>query len=419
MGSDGIGVADASGAIAGGSARARRSGSDENAPHAPNTDPRIDPPIYQWDRFARFSPLTARFALFAFLACVAMSAIVPINAGRSTIVTQGFVENAKGEEFAPRKRDDDLALYDLASERIAQGDNYYDFIVEEQRKAQYPIRPGIAVRLPTLAYINAALGETGQTLAAALLMLAVMIAWWRRLGEEPGGKRRRMLAMALLFVGASLGMNKHFFALHELWSGMLLALAFALHRASPTSGPVSGPVSGGKWGASLAVAALALAIREHALPFVLLMAALAAVRRNWTESAAWSALALAFLVALALHLGVIADQALATDRTGQGWMMLRGLSGWMSNIVLSSNLRFFPHWLAGPLVMLMLLGWAAWRSPAGLFASFLFLGYGLLFMIAGRGDNYYWGAMVAPAMFIGLAFAPMGLKSLVKAASAK
>ncbi len=403
MGGDGIGVAGASGTIAGNTSASGMPGGGSAAPVTRTTDP--------WDRFGRFNPLTARFALFAFLALVAMSAIVPINAGLSTISTQGFIENAKGEEFADRKRDDDLALYDLASKRIAQGDHYYDFIVEEQRKAQYPIRPGIAVRLPTLAYINAFLGTIGQTIAAAMLILAVMAAWWKRLGEEPGGKRHRILAMALLFVGASLGMNRHFFALHELWSGMLLALAFGLHRPAA--------VEGGKWGASLAVAALALAIREHALPFILLMAALAAFRRNWKEAAAWSALTLVFLIALAAHLSVIADQALPTDRHGQGWMMLRGLSGWMSNIVLSSNLRFFPHWLAGPLVMLMLLGWAAWRTHAGQFGILLFLGYGVLFMIAGRGDNYYWGSMVAPTMFIGLAFVPMALKSLFAAVSAK
>ena len=69
--------------------------------------------------------------------------------------------------------------------------------------------------------------------------------------------------------------------------------------------------------------------------------------------------------------------------------------------------------------MLAILGWASWRSAAGAFATLLYLGYGLAFMIAGRGDNYYWGFMVAPAMFIGLAFVPMGLKSLWRSAYAR
>ena len=398
MGSTGIRASDTPAGIAG----VNNGPMGENVP-----EPRIIDP---WDRFARFRPITARFALFAFFALVAIAAIVPINAGPSTIKTQGFSENVSGEASSVRKRDDDLALYDRATQRIAQGEHYYEFIVEEQREAGYPVRPGLAVRLPTLAYANAVLGQTGQTIVAVLLLLAVMAAWWQRLGDEPGGKRYRMLAMSLLFVGASLGLNRYFFALHELWAGMLLALAFGLHRPAP--------VEGGKWGAALGVAALAVAIREHALPFILLMAAMAAWRQNRKETLAWGALTLAFLIVLALHLVVIADQTGSTDQVGQGWMMLRGMSGWISNIALSSNLRFLPHWLAGPAVMLMMLGWAAWRSPAGKFGTFLFLGYGVFFMIAGRGDNYYWGAVIAPAMFIGLAYAPMGLKSLVNAARA-
>jgi hypothetical protein len=64
----------------------------------------------------------------------------------------------------------------------------------------------------------------------------------------------------------------------------------------------------------------------------------------------------------------------------------------------------------------MMLGWAGWRSPAGSFATLLYLGYGLLFMIAGRDDNYYWGAMIAPTMFIGLAFVPMAVRGLLTSA---
>jgi hypothetical protein len=187
---------------------------------------------------------------------------------------------------------------------------------------------------------------------------------------------------------------------------MLIALAFGLHRP-------------GKWGWSLAVAALAVAIREHALPFILLMAAMACWRRDWKEGAAWSALAAAFLAVLAVHLHIIAAQVLPSDRPSDPWLVMRGLSGWLSNIALSSNLRFLPHWLAGPIVVLMLAGWAGWRSPAGTFGTFLYLGYGLAFMLAGRPDNFYWGAAVAPAMFLGLAFAATAVKSLAAAAFAK
>jgi hypothetical protein len=378
--------------------------------HAGGLAPLGPPPgAAAWDRFAHWPPLRARLALLALLLMLIASALVPIEAGKP-VATAGFIDNITGAktDLPERPRDEDLALYDRVIERIHHGENYYDFIAAEHRKANYPVTPGFAVRLPTLAYLDAWLGDTGQTLCAIALMLAVLVAWWRRLGPqpdgEPGGDSHRALTIALLFVGVSLGLNRYYFVLHELWAGMLLALSFGLHRP------------GRRWAGALAVAALALAIREHALPYVLLMAAMAFWRRDWKEGAAWGALALAFLAALAVHLQIVAAQVLPSDRSSDSWLAMRGLSGWLSTVVLSSNLRFLPHWLAGPAVVLMVTGWAGWRSPAGLFGTFLFLGYGLAFMIAGRPDNFYWGAMIAPAMFIGLTFAPQAVRSLARAA---
>ena len=357
-----------------------------------------------WDRFARWPVWPARLALLALAALLIAAALVPIEAGRQKLSTAGFAENLSGKAAVKRPRDDDLMLYDAAIERIGQGENYYDFIVEEHRKADYPVRPGLAVRLPTLAYLDAWLGPWGQLGAALVLMGATLLAWWRRLGEEPGGPERRNVASALLFFGVALGLNRYYFVLHELWAGMLLALAFGLHRP------------GKRWAGALAAAAAALAIREHALPFVLLMAATAAWRRDWKEAGAWAALVAVFLGGLAWHLSLVEAQTLPGDRLSASWFALRGLSGWLGNIALSSNLRFLPHWLAGPGIVLMVLGWCGWRSNAGTFGALLYLGYGLGFMIAGRPDNFYWGAIVAPALFMGVAFVPMALRSLTRAA---
>ena len=354
------------------------------------------------DRFANLPALPARLVLALLALVLALSAWTPVTH------TDGIVGPAHiaPAQTPPRPRDFDLALYDRVIERLRGGENYYDFIAEEQRKAEFPLRPAVAVRLPTLAYIDAWLGDTGQSFAAVALLLAVIAAWWRRLGTEPGASKQRVVAIALLLFGASLGTARYFFTLHELWAGMLLALAFALHRP-------------GKWVASLAVAALAVAIREHALPFILLMAAMALWRRDWKEGAAWSLLAAAFFAALAVHIHMVNAMVVPSDGLSKPWMALRGLTGWTSSITLSSNLRFLPHWLAGPIVILCVFGWCAWKSPAGAFGALLYLGYGVLFMLAGRPDNYYWGFMVTPALFIGLALAPNGIASLLASARAK
>ncbi len=367
-----------------------------------------------WNRFAHWSRGQAFVLLAVVLVLLVEAALVPITVGRGQVAIPPPLSYTLGDKAGatttpPRARDDDLALYDRAIARIRRGENYYRFIVAEHRRAHYPVRPAVAVRLPTLAVLDAWLGLPGQIAAAIALMLAVSWAWWQRLGEEPGGLRHRAMAAALLFTAVALGLNRSFFVLHELWAGMLIALAFGLHRpARPIRDDDDQPEQG-RWLAAWCVTALALAIREHTLPFVLLMAACAGWRRAWGEAQAWIDLLILFAIGYALHIHIVNAQALPGDLVGPSWFALRGMGGWLSDIALSSNLRFLPHWAAGPLVMLMILGWAGWRSGAGSFATLLYLGYGAAFMIAGRDDNYYWGAMIAPTMFIGLAFAPMAL----------
>ncbi len=361
-----------------------------------------------WDRFAGWDRWAARILLLLVTALLVLAAIAPLSAsldGKPSEVPSLIGDGAPDEQ-TESERDEDLAFYDRVIERIGHGENYYDFIVEEQRARDYPVRPGLAVRLPTLAWIHASLGEPAMIALAIALLFACIWAWWKRLGEEPGGLRFRLLGTALMAMGGSLGLNRSFFVLHELWAGMLIALAFGLHRP-------------GRWGAALFVAALALALRELVLPFVLLMAAMAAWRKDWREATAWIMLVAVFAAIMVWHLSLIAVQEVPSDPVGPDWLVLRGLSGWLGNIVLSSNLRLLPHELASPVVILMALGWAGWKSSAGTTGTFLYLGYGLAFMLAGRANNFYWGAVVAPAMFIGLAFLPMALPSLVRAALGK
>jgi hypothetical protein len=162
--------------------------------------------------------------------------------------------------------------------------------------------------------------------------------------------------------------------------------------------------------------ALALAIREHALPFVLLLAALAAWRRDWREAIAWLALIALFAIVLAFHLQAVGEQLLASDRPSPSWLAFRGVGGWTDSIVQSSVLHLLPSRLAAPLALLPLAGWAGWKTRAGTFYTLLFAGYGLLFMIAGRDNNFYWALVVTPAWFVGYAFLPMALRSLLASA---
>ena len=296
---------------------------------------------------------------------------------------------------APRDRD--LALYQAVVARVAAGESFYAASTAEQRARSFPVRPGFAVRLPTLAWIQAAIGPLATALAAYALLAGGALVWWLRLGDEGASGSQRRFGVALMLLGSSFLLNSTYHPLHELWAGGLIALALGLHRP-------------GRWGPALAVAALALAIRELALPFVLLMAALAARRRDWRESAAWAALAAAFAAALVIHLGVVAQYQRADDLAGPSWLALRGVHGWIGNVVDSSPLYLLPLPLAVVIAALALFGWCSRRTPSGIAAGLLLLGYGLAFMIAGRDNNFYWGLLVTPILFAGLAFVPQALR---------
>lgn len=349
-----------------------------------------------WDRFAHLSRGAARAVLAAMLILLLWAlGSVPVTEIHSVEVVAPAIGEASA---AAPARDTDLQLYDRIAERLEQGDSYYRAAVEEQRVRNFPVRPGLAVRLPTMAFLTALLGRAA--LGAVILLAALAAAaWYVRLGEEPGSRERRLVAVALVLVGMAAGLNPEYLGLHEVWAGLLVALAIGLHRP-------------GRWHWAWLAAAAALAIREHALPFVLLLAAMAGWRRNGREAAAWVVLLVLFALGLWLHLAQVNAQLLPSDRPSESWLALRGLRGLISNIVESSPLHFLPAWLAAPLALLPLIGWAGWKSPLGLFATLLCAGYGLFFMIAGRDNNFYWALVVTPVWFVGLAFVPMALRSL-------
>ena len=356
-----------------------------------------------WDRFGRWPPLPARLLLAAIAVLLVLAALPSIIAFVGSVDTPAADAPVAAAPSEP-PRDKDLELYQRITARVAAGESYYKVAVEEQRAGNYPVRPGFAVRLPTLAVASALLGRWGVYAAAVLLGLATLLAWWRRLGEEPGGAERRVIAMLLLVIGASIGFKPQYFLQHEVWSGVLLALSFALHR-------------NGRWLGSLLAAALAVAIREHALPFVLLMGAIAAWKRQWKEFFGWSVVVALFAAGLLVHLSLVAQYVTPQDRPGPPWLALRGLDGFATDVVQSSSLFLLPQFLAAPAALLPLIGWTGWRTPAGAFGAMLYGGYAVFLMIAGRANNFYWALIITPAYFVGLAFLPMALRSLWRASN--
>lgn len=357
-----------------------------------------------FDRYAAMPQHWARLVLALLGALVLLAAIAPGYSPPPPPPPKVTVTDAAGHKVV-KEDDNDLRLYRLITARVARGDNYYVAATEEQRTHNYPVAPGLTVRLPTLAMVTVALGPVGLIGLQVLLFAAMMLANARRLGLEPGGDSRRPLALALLMAGIASGLSARYNMLHEIWAAQLVALSFGLHRPEQ-----------GRWGAAWIAAAAALLVRELALPFVLLMGAWALWHRRWTETAAWALLVALFGAVLAFHLSLAEAQIRPGDPISPSWLALKGIAGLLYKVNNSTLLSLLPVWISGPCVILCLFGWTGWRTPMGNFAALLTAGYAVAFMIAGRDNNFYWGIMITPLLFMGAGFLPFALPSLWRAA---
>jgi hypothetical protein len=164
------------------------------------------------------------------------------------------------------------------------------------------------------------------------------------------------------------------------------------------------------------LAACGLAVRELAQPFVLLWAAFAATQRRWREFAADVAVIALFALGLALHAQAVIAERQPGDLASQGWNGFQGLPLAMYGLVSVTPLRQMDiWWLAPPLTLLPLLGWAALGGRQGLFAVLWFAGFILAVSLFARYVNFYWLALMLPAYGAGLALVPRAVTDLVSA----
>lgn len=294
----------------------------------------------------------------------------------------------------------DMALYARIHTRMIAGEGYYTAAMAEQRASNYPTQPFVAVRLPTLAWVQSAVGTDGVRWLALGLVAACLAALnWRPalLASLP----ERLAASVLLVLGGGAALSPVAAYDHDFIAGLLLTLALLAHRP-------------GRWGPALLAAGAALAVRELAAPFVVLWLAFALADRRWREAAAVAALLALFVFLMWLHGHAVEAGRLPGDLASQGWNARTGYGLPLTALGQLTGLRFLPESLAAPLALLPLVGWAAVGGRAGLFAVLWFAGLATMMALFARPANYYWAELGLPAYAIGLAFAPRGLAELVR-----
>lgn len=346
-------------------------------------------------RFAALSKGRARaglalLALFVLLAALSsgFAPAPPADQAAASADTEAAAEDRR-----------DLLLYEDIVAGVAHGDNYYLVATRALRQGGYPVKPFIAVRLPTLAVVAAAIRPD---LLLALLWIVGLLAlagWWDRFGDTFARPAPRLLATLLVGCGGVFLVSPELVLFHEAWAGLLVALALARWRP-------------GRWMETVALALAAALIRETAALVLVIMGGLALLERRRVEALAWAGAVAVMALVLVLHARAVATFTLPFDPVSEGWGDLGGFGFFAKAVAASSALGLAPAPLVAALVVLALAGWAAWDDPLGLRILAILCAYGLVLATLARTDTYYWAFLIAPLLPAGLAFAPDAIASL-------
>jgi hypothetical protein len=283
---------------------------------------------------------------------------------------------------------------------VAAGANYYPTIIEQQLQHGYPTTPFIVVRLPTLTYLEAALGQTGVTITLLVLVVAAMVAMLVRIEKAGVDRAERWGVLVLLGVNLALCAVGPVAWFHEAWAGVLIVLAIALRTER-------------LWWPSVALGFAACCFRELALPFLIVMVVLSWPRRK--EALAWCGAVAAFAGIYVLHALAVQASQPANPIASPGWVQFGGWPFILASVRLSSILAVAPAVVTALAVPLALFGWlfAAASLRAAPLTCVAFI---TCFVVVGRIDNAYWGLLYATLLLAGLAFMPRGLIASVRAA---
>ncbi len=294
----------------------------------------------------------------------------------------------------------DMMLFRDIVMQVQAGKDYYHAATDLQRAHHYPTRPFVTVREPTLYLAAAELGWPWLNQAEKVLAGLVVLIWLLAL-PPPVMWLEKLAAAGCVAVACLAPVAESLTPMSEAWCGLLLTLALGLTVWRR-----------GQWWMPVVVIAAALALRELALPFLLLAAAFALWERRWNELAAWGAVLALFAAGLAWHAWNVAAVELPGDLYSPGWAGGLGLRAVLLALANTTLLHSMPMQYALVISLLPALGWLALDGRSGRFAVLLLFGYALMIALFSRSDNFYWGFTMVPAWFAGLALVPRALVQL-------
>jgi hypothetical protein len=282
----------------------------------------------------------------------------------------------------------DLRMYASVTAQVAAGADYYQVLAREMPARGYATQPFLNWRLPTLVWFHASLPETGHWRAAPVVILGfgVIILWL--LIVRIHAPDAATWGMPVLFMGVPALLLPAAPEMHELWAGLLIAGSI-------------GVWSLGWRTASILLGAVALLIRELALPYVAVMGIMAWLQSSRREAVGWVLAACVFALYLAWHAAQVAP-VMPKDAIATSWVTFGGWRFVLATSHVNALLHFIPGWITAVAVPLAWAGLWRWGGPLGTRLALTVTVYFALFLIAGRPDNWYWGLLIAPLLPLGL-----------------
>jgi hypothetical protein len=313
----------------------------------------------------------ARRLLLALLAMIACTAL-PVHAAPAK-------PQAKHVQL-------DQELYRTVVERVRAGEGFYPATIAAQRERDYPVRPALAVRPPTLAYGLALLPSSATRTAALIaLLFGALIALRQTLSDRPPAEALAMVALALAGLFGALFPDNVY--LHEQWSVLLVLLALCAHR---------------KPCLMVLLALAAVLVRETALAWLAAIVLVALWRRD-TKLAAMAITAIVAAGALWLfHAHLAAAEVRPGDLTSPGWVSFQGAALVVDALRRNLVLTALPGWLILAVVAASLAAMLRWGGDMERIAAIGSVGFLAALTVFGRPDNGYWGFMAAPFVLLGL-----------------
>lgn len=287
---------------------------------------------------------------------------------------------------SPLKAEDDRVLYEDIVEHTHAGKAYYPVAAEELRAGNYPLKPPMAFRPPTLAvFLGTLPNSTVRFLVLFALVLTTVLAWMRLFSDARPWER--IATVTLLMCGlANVGAPSSVY-LHEAWAICFIALSLAFYRRLA-------------W--SVGLAFIAVLIRETAILFPIAMGLVALFDRDWRRAWALVALGLAAAALWAWHAATVLAVVTPADPTSPGWITMGGIDMLLASSkwnLLTSQLEGI--WLVFAITLFAVSLASVKRIELRVASLFVAL-FSLALLFAGRTDNNYWGIMISPFLAIGL-----------------